>query len=313
LIAATAVIRKEGISVSSQECIVIDFNNPPTTLPSRYVVQSGDTMVKVATRFGFASWKEIYYSPDNEPFRRKRPNPDKIFPGDEMLIPGSAVATVPAAVPSGGGGGAGFLHLPLALRLNIAGALGQGKPGSDLLDLNYKHPGNVRIRLTLFWVTNCVNIDTTPEVVLSKAEELYAQHGIGFDIFPSRTRIPEHTIQAPVDLLLPEHYNAIRLEAARRFDDQKTKDKRQRLPVFFCEFKDPSNGLTISGAWPPYVFVSGVLTPDKATLAHEIVHASGIIPHDKVHLSNILAEGTGSRSEMFKFQVKQVAGAYFAR
>jgi hypothetical protein len=32
-----------------------------------------------------------------------------------------------------------------------------------------------------------------------------------------------------------------------------------------------------------------------------------------VHLSNILAEGTGSRSEMFKFQVKQVAGAYFAR
>ena len=179
--------------------------------------------------------------------------------------------------------------------------------------LDYKHPGDVKIRLTLFWVTNCVNINTSPEAVLAKAEELYAPHGLGFDILPSRQRTAEHTIEAPADLLLEEHYNAVRLEAHRRFDDQKTVDKKPRLPVFFCEFKDVSNGLTIPGIWPPYVFVSGVLTADRATLAHEIVHAAGIIGHDKAHPSNILAEPTDSRSEMYKFQVQQVAKAYFAR
>jgi hypothetical protein len=294
----------------SHDCLVLAFDNP-TTLPSRYIVQSGDTLTAIAARFGFPSWRNIYHHPDNEPFRKKRQNPDKIFPGDVLVIPGRPVD--PSLLPAVGGAGPAFVHVPLALRLNLAANLRRGKPGSDQLALDYRHPGNLKIRLTLFWVTNCVNIDTTPEAVLAKAGELYAPHGLGFDIIPSRQRIPEHTIEAPVDLLLPEHYNAVRLEAHRRFDDQKTKDKKQRLPVFFCEFKDPSNGLTIAGAWPPYIFVSGVLSPDRATLAHEIVHAAGIIGHDRTHPNNILAEGTNSRSEMFKFQVQQVAGAYFTR
>jgi hypothetical protein len=295
----------------ADDCLVLAFDNPTTTLPSRYVVQSGDTLTAIAKRFGFPSWRNIYNHPDNEPFRRKRPDPDKIFPGDVLVIPGRPVDS--SLLPPVIGTGPAFLHLPLALQLNLPANLRKGRPGSDLLTLDYRHPGNAKIRLTLFWVTNCVKIDTSPEVVLAKAEQLYAPHGLGFDILPSRRRIAEHTIEAPADLLLPEHYNAIRLEAHQRFNDQATKDKKQRLPVFFCEFKDPSNGLTIAGAWPPYVFVSGVLTPDTATLAHEIVHAAGIIGHDRAHSNNIMTEGTASRSEMFKFQVQQVAGAYFAR
>jgi hypothetical protein len=90
-------------------------------------------------------------------------------------------------------------------------------------------------------------------------------------------------------------------------------DKKQRLPVFFCEFKDPANGLTITGDWLPYVFVSGVLAKDKATLAHEMVHASGIPGHDRAHRDNIMSEVTDNRSELFRSQIQQLAGAYFAR
>jgi hypothetical protein len=294
----------------SHDCIVLRFDQPTETLPSLYVIKSGDTLTKIAAQFGFASWRDIYHHPENAAFRRKRPNPDKIFPGDELVIPGHPVQ--PSDLPPPRAGGGGFFRAPLTMGLNF-GLSRRRNPNSDQFDLNYKHPGNVKLRLSLFWVTNCVKIDTSPQVVLDKAEKLYAKHGIGLDIFPSRTRTKEHTIETKIDLLLPEHYNAIRLEAHKRFDDQKTPNKKQRLPVFFCEFKDISNGLTITGAWLPYVFVSGVLTPDKATLAHEIVHAAGIPGHNKSHPNNIMADGTNSRSEFFKFQVQTVAKGYFAK
>jgi hypothetical protein len=37
----------------ADDCLVLAFDNPTTTLPSRYVVQSGDTLTAIAKRFGF--------------------------------------------------------------------------------------------------------------------------------------------------------------------------------------------------------------------------------------------------------------------
>jgi hypothetical protein len=310
------------------DCIVVN-HGLPTTLPSRYVVVSGDTLTAIARRFGFASWRDIYYHAENTPFRHKRPNPDKIFPGDELVIPGHpADPSQLAALGFAPGGGIPFVHVPMAFRLQgLTAALapgaalqdaslslkGGGKPKSTQFDTNYKHPGNVKIRLTLFWLSNCVDIDTSPQVSIAKAIELYAPHGIGVDILPSTTRNEKHTIKVPDTPLLPEQYNSVRLEAGLRFDDQKTADKKQRLPIFFGEFKDPANGLTVIGNWPAYVFVSGVQSPDKATLAHEIMHGAGFVGHDKANQKNILAEVTSSRGEMYKFQIQQLASSYFCK
>ena len=52
-----------------------------------YTIKSGDTLSAIAKRNGFASWQEIYFHPDNAAFRKKRPNPDRIFPGDVLMIP----------------------------------------------------------------------------------------------------------------------------------------------------------------------------------------------------------------------------------
>jgi hypothetical protein len=53
----------------------------------RYVVKSGDTLGGIASRHGLKSYREIYDHPENAEFRVKRPNPDKIYPGDVLMIP----------------------------------------------------------------------------------------------------------------------------------------------------------------------------------------------------------------------------------
>jgi len=52
-----------------------------------YTVKKGDTLSAIAQRNGFKTWQEIYFHKDNEGFRRKRPNPNLIFPGDVIMLP----------------------------------------------------------------------------------------------------------------------------------------------------------------------------------------------------------------------------------
>jgi hypothetical protein len=52
-----------------------------------YTIKSGDTLSRIAHAHGFRSWRALYDHPDNAAFRRLRPNPNKIFPGDVIQIP----------------------------------------------------------------------------------------------------------------------------------------------------------------------------------------------------------------------------------
>ena len=54
-----------------------------------YTVQSGDTHSKIAKEAGIADWKTIYNDPQNVDFRKLRPDPDKIYPGDKIWIAGN--------------------------------------------------------------------------------------------------------------------------------------------------------------------------------------------------------------------------------
>jgi hypothetical protein len=72
-----------------------------------YTVVAGDYLVKIAADHGYESWRDIYYHPDNEDFRRKRPNPDKIYPGDVLILPdlsGGGGDPGGGGTPPGGGG-----------------------------------------------------------------------------------------------------------------------------------------------------------------------------------------------------------------
>ena len=52
-----------------------------------YVVQEGDYLAKIARDQGYDSWEDIYYHPDNAEFRRRRPDPNRIYPGDVIILP----------------------------------------------------------------------------------------------------------------------------------------------------------------------------------------------------------------------------------
>ena len=52
-----------------------------------YTVQRGDTLAKIAEAFGLTSWKSIYNHGNNANFRKKRPNPNLIYPGDVVFVP----------------------------------------------------------------------------------------------------------------------------------------------------------------------------------------------------------------------------------
>ena len=305
------------------ECIVLASQPPTVTTGSEYTVRAGDTLTIIAFRFGFASWREIYYHPANEPFRRKRTNPDKIYPGDVLIIPARPgdTARLPTAT------GAHFMTFfspPNPAQLEGAPSQHGVKPKKDQFDINYWHPGGLKIRLTLFWVTNCVNMKSAAEPRLARAEELFAKHGLGLDVYPSRHPTPEHTIETPANVVAagdvminnpPEynHWNEVRYEGSRHFDDQKAPGKRQRLPVFFCEFMYPAKGVTVVGSpWLPYVLVSGNSSPDRSTLAHEIIHAAGFLPHIP-RPKNLMAATDKSREEIYRMHVEMVAKAYFTR
>jgi LysM repeat protein len=67
-----------------------------------YTIQKGDTLSLIAKKFGFASWKEIWNYSKNEAFRNSHPDPNKIYVGETLVIPGSnpKKPSVPSGVPS---------------------------------------------------------------------------------------------------------------------------------------------------------------------------------------------------------------------
>ena len=52
-----------------------------------HVVQQGEYLAKIAKQYGFRNWHAIYDYPQNASLRKKRPNPNMLFPGDVLYIP----------------------------------------------------------------------------------------------------------------------------------------------------------------------------------------------------------------------------------
>jgi N-acetylmuramoyl-L-alanine amidase len=62
-----------------------------------HVVQPGECLASIASQYGFADYKAIYEHPDNADFKKARPNPNLVFPGDPISIPDKQVKKVDAA------------------------------------------------------------------------------------------------------------------------------------------------------------------------------------------------------------------------
>lgn len=56
-------------------------------MSQRHEIQQGECLSGIASQYGFLDWRKIYNHPENADFRRLRPNPEVIYPGDQIAIP----------------------------------------------------------------------------------------------------------------------------------------------------------------------------------------------------------------------------------
>jgi len=52
-----------------------------------YTVRQGECLASIAHKFGIHDWRTIYDHPANAAFRRKRRNPNVVYPGDQIYVP----------------------------------------------------------------------------------------------------------------------------------------------------------------------------------------------------------------------------------
>jgi hypothetical protein len=65
-----------------------------------HTVKQGDTLNKIARAHGLKDGKTLYDAAENAALRKKRPNPDRIRPGDQVNIPSRKAAAVQAPLGS---------------------------------------------------------------------------------------------------------------------------------------------------------------------------------------------------------------------
>jgi hypothetical protein len=56
-------------------------------MPTTHTVVQGDCLANVARDYGFGDWHTIYDDPRNADLKAKRPNPNVLYPGDQLYIP----------------------------------------------------------------------------------------------------------------------------------------------------------------------------------------------------------------------------------
>jgi N-acetylmuramoyl-L-alanine amidase len=52
-----------------------------------HIVEQGEHLTQIATRYGFSDFHVVWDDPQNANLRERRPNPNVLFPGDEVYIP----------------------------------------------------------------------------------------------------------------------------------------------------------------------------------------------------------------------------------
>jgi hypothetical protein len=62
-----------------------------------HTVRQGESLPSIAARYGFVDWSILYEHGKNADFRRQRPDPHVLFPGDQLFIPSKEQRYVEAA------------------------------------------------------------------------------------------------------------------------------------------------------------------------------------------------------------------------
>lgn len=205
----------------------------------------------------------------------------------------------------------------------------------DFQDVTYRTELPVVLHVTLFKVVFVKDADVPLIDWISKAETVLARHNVSLDFHPS-TKVPIPLQFNGGKLNLGTDIAELRQAAHRTFQDNAAPP---RLPIIICEFsaalrqgtagetqinrKNSPNGrveLADGTTWLPFVLLpAGDPVADNATMVHEIAHAC-MLGHNSSGGDNLnILDDTPSidrtkfsRSRINKFQIREMAKAYFA-
>ena len=112
-------------------------------------------------------------------------------------------------------------------------------PGWDAVN-NYKHPGSVTVRLTLFWTAG-VKVDPAKKLV-DVATKLLKEHGLGLDVYQTSLKTSAMTLATDKPMpAMSDEFDA-QAKVLRMMCHQIYQDARPRLPVIFCPFSGIRTG-----------------------------------------------------------------------
>jgi hypothetical protein len=69
-------------------------------VPTEHIIKKDENLSTIARRYGILDWKTIWLDASNAPLRHARKVPERIRPGDRLVIPGPSPRSVPAG-PTG--------------------------------------------------------------------------------------------------------------------------------------------------------------------------------------------------------------------
>jgi nucleoid-associated protein YgaU len=89
--AGNAAIRLPNLDGSAWSAVG-GGSTPASQGPARvHIVKRGDTLARIAHKYGLKNWKAVWNAAENEALRAKRKNPNVLYPGDEVKVAGNAV------------------------------------------------------------------------------------------------------------------------------------------------------------------------------------------------------------------------------
>jgi hypothetical protein len=177
----------------------------------------------------------------------------------------------------------------------------------------YVAPGGKKLRLALFWVDQATA--TFNAGLLSRADEMLAQHGLGLDVWPSRVKSNASLIAFEDRLVERTDYDLLMDRASALIPDAMS---ARYLRIFICQFRYTANGLTVSDTAKmcyvrPFCLVDPFSPGDNVTLLHEVGHAAGL-DHEKTStdpMNRTFMNEANTRTRMQRFQIDKLVSSFF--